>query len=1161
MPMLHRFAVALLALIILLPLSLAVADPPLGYYQDPAMRGDTIVFVSEGDLWRVPAAGGVATRLTTHVDGEAAPVISPDGQTIAFYAHYHGPGEVYTVATNGGAPVRRTFDASRNLPVGWKSNTELIISTRAYAGLPDNQLVVLNLEAGMRTRIELAQAAEGTFAADGHTLIFTRLAFQGSHTRQYKGGTAQNLWRFDTREIHEAVPLTADYTGTSRAPMIWNDRVVFASDRDGRMNIWSMALEGSDLRQHTKHVTYEVRSPAIDGNRVIYANGADLRILDLASGEDAVVPIRLATDFDQMHEKWVTNPMQWLSDAHIAPDGESLVLTARGEVFVAPRKPGRIVQVTRQPDVRYRDARFLPQVADAEGKLPAASLVVLSDESGEVELWLLPAADTGTRTQLTTDGDVLRWETCPSPDGRYLVHDDKHQRLWLYDTQAKEGDPANRLIAESTNGGFSDFTWSADSRWFAYTQEASNDNGGIQLFDTTTSEITPATTDRYHDYSPAFSSDGKWLFFLSDRHLNSSVGSPWGRRAPEPHFDSQTKIYALALQPGLRDPFLPEDEASRAAAAAEKERKQQEEKQKKEDEQKQREEREKNGNGGQPEDPPAQPAPQSQPAQPKPDKPAKPAITPVEIDRQQLRERLYEVPVEPGNYSNLMVVGDKLIWASNDRASRQRNLMLLKISNEDEKPEPKVFVAGAGGAELSANGKFLLVRKGNDLHIIPAGSGAPANLKDTAVDLSGWSFPLTPRDEFRQLFAEAWRLERDYFYDRGMHGVDWPAMRERYAPLVDRVSNRDELNDVIAQMVAELSALHAFVWGGDSRSGGQNIASAQLGAIMERWGDGTWHVKRLHRYDPDQPDMRGPLSQPHMDVKEGDMIRAINGIECATVPDLGILLRNTVGRQVRVTIARPENPYIHPERTGEYEPDRDIIVRPISAGAAADLRYHEWEFQRRDEVERISDDEIGYIHLRAMGRGDIADFVRQYYPVFNRKGLIIDVRHNGGGNIDSWILSRLMRKAWFFWQPRVGQPYWNMQYAFRGHMVVICNEKTGSDGEAFTEGFRRLGLGKVVGTRTWGGEVWLSMSNYLVDRGIATAGEIGVFADGHWLIEGHGVEPDVVVDNLPHATFNGHDAQLQAAIKLLQQQIKEQPVEDPAHPAYPDQSQPDNRKE
>jgi tricorn protease len=345
-----------------------------------------------------------------------------------------------------------------------------------------------------------------------------------------------------------------------------------------------------------------------------------------------------------------------------------------------------------------------------------------------------------------------------------------------------------------------------------------------------------------------------------------------------------------------------------------------------------------------------------------------------------------------------------------------------------------------------------------------------------------------------------------------MHGLDWPAVRKKYEPLVDRVSTRAELSDLIGQMVSELSALHIFVRGGDvGRPEVPRVQAASLGAdLLRDEAAGGYRVGHVLRHDPDEPDRAPPLSRPGVGVREGDVIEQVNGTSTLSVADVQLLLRHQAGRQVLLRVK--------PKSGGA---SRDVVVRPISPMAAADLRYHEWEYDRRKVVEEAGRGRIGYVHLRTMGPGDIADFARGYYPVFNRQGLIIDVRHNGGGNIDSWVLNRLLRRPWFYWNQRVGQrPQWNMQYAFRGHLVVLCDQFTGSDGEAFSEGFRRLGLGKVIGTRTWGGEIWLTSSNFLVDRGIATAAEFGVYGpEGTWLIEGHGVDPDIVVDNPPHATF------------------------------------------
>jgi tricorn protease len=379
-----------------------------------------------------------------------------------------------------------------------------------------------------------------------------------------------------------------------------------------------------------------------------------------------------------------------------------------------------------------------------------------------------------------------------------------------------------------------------------------------------------------------------------------------------------------------------------------------------------------------------------------------------------------------------------------------------------------------------------------------------------------------------------------------MNGVDWKAMRAKYEPLVERVTDRAELNDLLAQMVGELSALHIFVHGGDMRRVPDAVGTGSLGAVLQRDASaGGYVVKHVYRYDPDLPDQAPPLARPGSEVREGEVITMMDGADVLSVPDPGVLLREKANRQVLLRVKDPK----------DGGKTREVLVKPIPAGDEFELRYAEWELSRRQKVDELGAGTIGYLHLRAMGPDDMAQFERDYYPVFDRQGLIIDVRHNNGGNIDSWLLGKLLRKAWFYWQPRLGQPSSNMQYAFRGHIVVLIDEHTASDGEAFAEGFRRLGLGKLIGTRTWGGEIWLSGANSLADHGVATAAEIGVYGpEGKWLIEGHGVEPDIVVDNLPHETFSGKDAQLEAAVKHLQALIQKDPRAVPPHPAYPDKS-------
>jgi tricorn protease len=733
----------------------------------------------------------------------------------------------------------------------------------------------------------------------------------------------------------------------------------------------------------------------------------------------------------------------------------------------------------------------------------------------------MPANGEGPGEKLTSDGTVLRWEGVPSPDGKWIAHQDKNNRLWLLDTATK----AEKQIAfgnYSGNSGpaFESVRWSPDSRFFTFGEDTENQFSRIMLYSVETGALTPLTTDRYGNSSAAWSSDGKWIYFLSDRALKSVVRAPWGSRQPDPYFDRSNKIYQLALTKGLRSPCEPADEL----------------------------------HPDKPEEPSKKDEPPKTGDATKPSETAKPpAIPKVDIDLDGIATRIQEVPVAPANYGNLTVAGKRLCWINRDPEAPDKSaLQCLDIANKGDKPE--TLMEAVPDFEISADGKKMLVRKQNDpkqsdlwifdSSIKESALKDPKTLADNHVELKDWTFSVIPSDEFHEALLDAWRLHRDYFYDPNMHRVNWTGMRDKYTELAGRVHDREELNDLIAQIVSELSLLHTFVVGGDLRRGADQVQPASLGARLSRDpGVGGYVVAHIYQSDPDRPDKLGPLARPGVDIAEGDAILAINGGELSNT-DPGELLRNQAGKQVLLRV-RPK---------GKTE-TREVIVKPISMQDDADLRYREWEYTRRLKVDQASGGKIGYVHLRAMGANDINQWVEEYSPVFTRDGLIIDVRHNGGGNIDSWILGKLMRKAWMYWKPRVGEPFWNMQQAFRGHIVVLCDEWTGSDGEAFTEGFHRLSLGKVIGTRTWGGEVWLSFSNFLADRGIASTGEIGVYSpERTWLIEGHGVDPDIVVDNLPHATATGKDAQLDAAIQHLERLIREQPTPLPGPPDYPDKS-------
>lgn len=1047
-----------------------------------------MVFTAEGDLWKVPLAGGAARRLTSHPGVEINACFSPDGRQIAFSAQYEGPEEVYVMPIDGGLPTRLTWHGEGAKPVGWTPDGKVLVSSRATSTLPNARLVKLDPATGGQEAVPLAQAADGAMDDTGKRLFFTRLPFQGSNTKRYQGGTAQNLWRYDEGAA-EAIPLTADFPGTSKNPMWWHDKLYFLSDRSGSVNLWSMAADGSSPAELTTHKDFDIRNAAQDGGKIAYQHAGTLRIFNTADGSDVEVSITLPSDFAQTREHWVDKPFDYLTGFSLSSDGEKLALTARGTVFVVPVKPGgRRVEIARKPDVRYRSASFLP-----DGK----SLIAQTDETGEIELAKLPADGIGPAELLTHDGTIFRYPPVVSPDAVRIAWQDKNRELWVRDL----GTGQVLKIATAAVNKFDDLTWSPDGQWLAFVERADNTFPRIRLYHVTDGQLIDATSDRVMSFSPAWSRDGKWLYFLSDRELRSAVKSPWGPRQPEPYFTESTRIYALSLRKDGRFPFDPPDELS--------------------------------GDDGKPANEP------KDDAKPKPET----ALAETLIDVEGLPLRLYEVPGISGNIQNLVATPKHLFYGFQSTGLNGKP-WLIRLAISSDSPKPQDFATNFQSWEVSADGKKLALRMDKAFHVVPTDGDAPAKL-DKPVPLKDWSFPISPREEWRQIYIESWRMLRDFFYDPAMHGVDWIAVREKYRPLIDRIADRSDLGEVLQEMSGELAALHIYVKYGDLRATPDNIQPSSLGAVMSKVPpNGAWRIEHIYQSDPEYPGEKSPLARPGVMVTEGDEILAINGraLEGVTYPEQ--LLEKMAGQQVLLQL-----------RTGPDGPLRKVLVKPLSPDQAANLRYAEWEFTRRSETEKLGNGTIGYVHLRNMGPDSILEWARNYYPVFNRQGLIIDVRHNRGGNTDSWILGRLMRKAWFFWAPRAGTPYWNMQSAFRGHVTVLCDEWTASDGEAFTEGVRRLGLGKVIGTRTWGGQIWLDAQRWLMDNGLCTAAEFGVYGpEGQWLIEGSGVEPDEVVDNLPHATFLGGDAQLQAAIRHLQEMIAKDPRPVPPIPSHPDKS-------
>jgi len=1062
-------------------LAAAAAAQSPGYFRYPAIGPEQLVFTSEGDLWSVPIDGGQARRLTTHAAEESRAALSPDGTRVAFTASYAGVEEAYVMPVAGGVPKRISFDNGRALVVGWTAQGEVLYASVTAGGAGGSQRVIaaVNPDTLQRKILPVAEANDAVISADGKTLYFVRfgLGVTNDNARGYRGGALSQLWRFDLTSDAEAVRIGPKDVNLRR-PMLAGDRLLVIADSDGRDAVAQLDPATGALTPLPVSRTFDVRSASASGQRVAYQSGAELRVFDLASGQDRAVPIQLPSDFAQRQARWLEKPLKYFQGADLSRDGERAVVVARGRAVVAGVGAPRRVDLGVAEGVRVAFATFSPD---------RKFVYAVSDASGEEEIWRYAADGSSQAQQLTRDGTTQRNGIFVAPDGKHLAHTDKRGRLWLLELASG----TNALIDDGGAAGnqeYANVEWSPDSRYIAIVRATGSDgHNRLGLYSLDRKQVAWLTSDKYDSGSPAFSPDGQWLWFLSDREFRLVNGAPWGDRNTGPYFDKRSRIYALALQADARFPFQAKDEL--------------------------------------------QPA-KDKDAGSKDDK-AGGSDTPKALLWEGLAERLYEVPVSAGNYSSLSADAQRLYFLDGAGWGPKT---LRTLAYDDSKAKIDTYSEGVAEYTLAAKAKKLLLRTGGmgfddpgKLYIVDAGANAPKELAENALRLDDWRLRVEPVAEWQQMFNDAWRMHRDHFYDANLRGVDWVATRQHYAPLLTRVSDRLELDDLLAQMMGELGALHSQVRGGEFRKAIEVPTYAGIGATWSRSADG-WRIDRIYRTEAELPSQRGPLQASQVDVREGDVIVAVNGRKASDAADLSELLANTAGQQVLLETLRAGKSL------------REIVV-PVDAMREDALRYSDWLESRRAAVASAGQGKIGYLHLRAMGPNDIASFVRDFYANIDREGLIIDVRRNRGGNIDSWIIEKLLRRTWMFWQSPGGLPYDNMQQSFRGHLAVLTDALTYSDGETFSAGIKTLKLAPLIGTRTAGAGVWLSDGNALVDGGRARVAENPQFGlDGTWLVEAVGVSPDVEVDNLPHESFKGVDRQLDTAIDWLQRKLQAEPV-------------------
>jgi tricorn protease len=1064
----------------------------------PAIHEDQIVFTYAGDLYTVASSGGTARKLTNDDGVEMFARFSPDGKTLAFTGQYDGNTEVYLMPATGGVPQRLTFTATlgrddvgdrmgpNNIVMTWTPDGQRIIfrsrmrSFNAFLG----RLYSVGLSGEMPDELPLPRGGFCSYSPDGKKLAYNRVFREFRTWKRYRGGMADDIWIYDFE-----AKTTENITNNAAQdiiPMWSGDKIFFLSDRDEnkRMNLFVYDIRSKETRQLTRFTEFDVKFPSPGPKAIVFENGGYLYRYDIETDEALKVSVSIEDDL-RGGRGGLVNVADKVSNYEISPDGKRALFGARGDVFTVPARHGAVRNLTATPGVHERNSKWSP-----DGKWVA----YVSDASGEDEIWVVPQDGRGAARQVTQDNAVYLYDLVWSPDSKKILWADKGLRLRFVNVETGK----ITEVAKGEKWEFNEYSWSPDSRWIVYAKAELAGMSRIYLYSLQNQTSHELTDGWYSSSSPIFSSDGKFVFFVSQRDFNPIYSSTEWNHA----YQDLSRIYLITLAKSTPSPFKPKsDEVEIKADEDEKEKAKKEEK----------------------------PASKDDAEKPKDkDEKKKSEPEPIKVDLDGIKDRIAVLPVGVSSYRHLGSAGDLVYYL------RKGQLCVYDLKEQKE-----TEVGQAGGFEISADRKKMLVSAGGKYAILDLPKGK-FEMKDT-LDVSEMEVQLDKRAEWKQIFNECWRQMRDFFHVPNMHGVDWQAMRTRYEPLVAFVNHRADLTYVIGEMISELNAGHAYVGGGESPQP-KRISMGLLGAELTRDAQtGYYKIATILRGENWAKATRSPLTEIGVDVNEGDFLLAVDGRSTADVKNLYELLVNKAGRQVTLKVNSK------PELEGSHE----TIVVPTDN--EENLYYYQWVQGNIEKVTKATDGKVGYIHVPDMGPAGLNEFVKHFYPQIRKKALIIDVRGNGGGNVSPMLIERLRREIAMVEFARNTAPAPDPEAMIYGPMVCLADEFSASDGDLFTYQFKHYKLGKVIGKRTWGGVIGIRGSLPLLDGSSLNKPEFSRYdVEGkRWIIEGEGVEPDIVVDNDPAQEYAGVDQQLDKAIEVILDELKTKEKEIPPLPPYP----------
>ncbi|MCP4548833.1 MAG: hypothetical protein GY835_20445 [bacterium] len=1095
--MAHRFKMFLLATLLVV-LATGSAFAAKGYLKTPDIHGDQIVFTSENDLWICSDEGGDARRLTTHVGDEYYPHFSPDGKWIAFTGQYNGNRDIFVISTSGGEPRRLTWHRATDDCIGWTKDGKKIIF-RSWREHPmfNRELFTVPVAGGSVEKLPLGRAGRIDIDNESGQYAFSRTMRERATWKRYRGGSHETIWVGDpTKEDYREV---TDFDGTSAFPMWHKGDIFYLCDKGGTYNIWKMDADGSHPKRLTDEGKWDVRFPAMgEDGRITYMLAGGIKVFDPQSRSSKVIEIELPTDRIQTRERFA-NPNRWMTNGALSPDGERVAVVTRGEIFSVPVEDGVTLPITEGTGARERYVTYHPD---------GDRVLYLSDHSGEEGYYSADAWGRGkVETELAPVREGYLYSPSWAPDGEWIAYCNNNQELCIVNEDGKI-----EAIDRGTQRSIRDFEWSPDGRWLAYNKYGDNNFGTIYIYDTDEQEIHQITSNNTDDRSPTWDPDGKYLYFASDRFLNPY----YGNRDYNLIEKQNTQLYMMLLQEDGENPFL--DTAGIPPLEEDEEEAEETDGEEAEGDEVEAEETE--GEGDE----------ENADAETDEEDEDEDALTPVEIDFAGLMSRVIELPTSNGSYDGLGAVSGKLFYFSYEISGRSEDgsptaLMCFDIGGE----EASVFVGDVNGYDLAPAANKIAIFSNGSIYVVGTMAPPGPGLFDSQVSLGNIVLELDPTEEWAAIFDFVWRRARDRFWDKDMCGLDWKAIGKQYRDLLPLISNHDELNDLIGELISELNMGHTYVSGGDANARVNGIGTGLLGVDVTREGS-AFRLDRIYRGE-DADNVFSPLLVPGLNINEGQYVVAVNGRPLYEKRPFCANFENQANNEVMITVAD--------DAAGE-DNRRDIIVQPL--GIDNSLRYHDWVRRNREYVLEKTEGKMGYIHIPNMSYAGMVAFNTWFYPQLDKEGLVIDVRWNGGGNTSQLILERLRRPI-TAWDITGNGNLSTYPYAtLNGPFVVLLNEEAGSDGDIFPHAVKLEKLAPIIGQRSWGGVVGIDSADPTVDFGMITYPHYAWWDNVlGWDLENHGVDPDIEVVNLPQEEAKGIDSQLDRGIEELLRLHKEHP--------------------